>query len=249
MPEVDRAYDDALLASTYDAENAGRDDIDFYLALAAELDANDVIDLGCGTGVLACGLAAAGRAVTGIDPADAMLDVARTRPGGERVTWRLGDSALLDEASADLIVMTGHVAQVFLDDDYWRTTLRRCFDALRPDGHLAFETRNPVRRSWADWTRERTTGSYTTADGTRFTSWVQVTDVTGDLVSFDAHNVFEPTGQDIVSVSTLRFRGLQEIESALMTVGFAAPTVYGDWDRSAATSNSPELIFVAATTS
>jgi SAM-dependent methyltransferase len=248
VPEVDRAYDNALLVSTYDAENAGRDDIEFYLALAAELDAHDVTDLGCGTGVLACDLAAAGHAVTGIDPANAMLDVARSRPGGGPVTWRLGDSALLDDASADLIVMTGHVAQVFLDEDYWRTTLQRCFDALRPGGHLAFETRNPDRRSWTDWTRQRTTGSYTTADGTRFTSWVQVTDVTGDLVTFDAHNVFEPTRRDIVSVSTLRFRGRRQIESALNAVGFAAPTVYGDWDRSPVTSDSPELIFVAAKT-
>jgi SAM-dependent methyltransferase len=245
VPEVDRAYDDALLASTYDAENAARDDIEFYLALAVELDVHDVTDLGCGTGVLAADLAAAGHAVIGIDPADAMLDIARTRVGGERVTWRLGDSAALDEASADLIVMTGHVAQVFVDEDYWRTTLRRCFGALRPGGHLAFETRNPERRSWTDWTRERTTGRYTTADGISFTSWVQVTDVTDDLVTFDAHNVFTATGEDIVSASTLRFRSRPEIESALADAGFGAPTVYGDWDRSSVTGNSPELIFVA----
>ena len=245
MPEVDRAYDDALLASTYDAENAGRDDIEFYLALADELAANDVTDLGCGTGLLACDLAAAGHTVTGIDPASAMLEIARTRPGGDRVTWRLGDSAALNDASTDLVVMTGHVAQVFLDDGYWRETLRRCFGALRRGGSLAFETRNPERRSWTEWTLENTTGSYRTADGTRFTSWVQVTDVTDDLVTFEAHNVFAPTGRDVVSVSTLRFRSRPEIEDALTGTGFDAPSVYGDWDRSAVAGYSPELIFVA----
>ena len=246
MPEVDRAYDDALLASTYDAENAARDDIEFYLALAAGFDARDVADLGCGTGVLAADLAAAGHAVVGIDPANAMLDIARNRIGGERVTWRLGDSAALGQASADLIVMTGHVAQVFIDEGYWRTTLRRCFDALRPGGHLAFETRNPEMRSWTDWTRQRTTGTYTTADGTSFTSWVQITDVTDDLVTFDAHNVFAATGQDIVSASTLRFRSRTEIENALEAAGFEPPIVYGDWDRSPVRGPRPELIFVAA---
>jgi SAM-dependent methyltransferase len=246
VPEVDRAYDDALLASTYDPENAARDDIEFYLGLAAEFDAHDVADLGCGTGVLAADLAAAGHAVIGIDPANAMLDIARNRLGGEHVTWRLGDSAALCATSADLIVMTGHVAQVFIDEDYWRTTLRRCFDALRSGGHLAFETRDPERRSWRDWTRERTTGSYTTVDGTTFTSWVQITDVTDDLVSFDAHTVFPATGQDIVSASTLRFRSRAAIESALAAAGFEAPTVYGDWGRGPVTGDSPELIFVAA---
>jgi SAM-dependent methyltransferase len=245
VPEVDRAYDDALLASTYDAENAGRDDIEFYLALADELAANDVTDLGCGTGVLARDLAAAGHAVTGIDPANAMLEIARSRPGGDLVTWRLGDSAALNEASADLVVMTGHVAQVFLDEGYWRETLRRCFGALRPGGSLAFETRNPERRSWTEWTRENTTGSYRTADGARFTSWVEVTDVTDDLVTFEAHNVFAPTERDIVSVSTLRFRNLPEIEDALTDTGFDVPTVYGDWNRSPVAADSLELIFVA----
>jgi SAM-dependent methyltransferase len=213
---------------------------------ATGFDARDVADLGCGTGVLAADLAAAGHAVVGIDPANAMLDIARNRIGGERVTWRLGDSAALGAASADLVVMTGHVAQVFIDEDYWRTTLRRCFDALRPGGHLAFETRNPEMRSWTDWTRQRTTGTYTTADGTSFTSWVQITDVTDDLVTFDAHNVFAATGQDIVSASTLRFRSRTEIENALEAAGFEPPIVYGDWDRSPVRGPSPELIFVAA---
>jgi hypothetical protein len=101
-------------------------------------------------------------------------------------------------------------------------------------------------RSWTDWTRQRTTGTYTTADGTSFTSWVQITDVTDDLVTFDAHNVFAATGQDIVSASTLRFRSRTEIENALEAAGFEPPIVYGDWDRSPVRGPSPELIFVAA---
>lgn len=79
--------EDPRLAALYDIECAGRWDHDFYLALAAELDAKSVVDIGCGTGVLAVDAAESGRSVLGVDPAGAMLDIARTRPGGERVDW------------------------------------------------------------------------------------------------------------------------------------------------------------------
>ncbi|MFZ5870345.1 MAG: methyltransferase domain-containing protein [Actinomycetota bacterium] len=57
------------LAALYDRENGGRDDTEFYVALAAGLDSEHVVDLGCGTGVLALVLAGAGHRVTGVDPA------------------------------------------------------------------------------------------------------------------------------------------------------------------------------------
>ncbi len=44
--------------------------------------------------------------------------------------------------------MTGHVAQVFLSDEAWTATLTAIYDALRPGGRLAFETRNPGDRAW-----------------------------------------------------------------------------------------------------
>ncbi len=55
-----RHYVDPRLVALYDIENASRDDTDFYLSLADELEAHSVVDLGCGTGVLARELAATG---------------------------------------------------------------------------------------------------------------------------------------------------------------------------------------------
>src|SRR3546814_7113595 len=65
-------------------ENGWGADFDFCRRLAAE--AKSVLDLGCGTGELAVALSE-GCDVVGVDPAPAMIEVARRRPGGDRVTW------------------------------------------------------------------------------------------------------------------------------------------------------------------
>ena len=240
---LDQHYIDPRVTAIYDTECAGRDDIEFYLVLARELHAHNVIDLACGTGVLAVDLAAQGASVVGVDPAGAMLDVARGRPGGDQVRWINGDSSAMPEGEADLVVMTGHAAQVFLTDDDWTAVLNDCAKALRPGGFLAFETRNPSARGWSTWNR---TDSYGTYDGPeRFESWVEVTDERPGFVDFLGHTVFASDGVDVVSTSTLRFRTQEEVANGLSAAGFSVRTVYGDWDRGPVADNALELIFIA----
>ena len=118
------SYSDPRLAAVYDPLNPSDDDILFYLDLAGETP-KTVLDMGCGTGRLACELAARGHQVTGADPAAAMLDIARSRSGGEKVTWIETKAADLSvDTRFDLIIMTGHVFQVFLDDQDVRAALR-----------------------------------------------------------------------------------------------------------------------------
>jgi SAM-dependent methyltransferase len=88
-------------AAAYDDLNPDDQDHLCYATLADELGATRVLDLGCGTGRLTRALAARGRTAVGIDPDPAMLRVARRRPGGEHVDWRLGFSDRADTGSAD----------------------------------------------------------------------------------------------------------------------------------------------------
>jgi SAM-dependent methyltransferase len=154
--QLDQHYVDPRLVEMYDTDNPRGADTDFYLRLAADLDAHKILDLGCGTGLLTRELAVNGRRVVGIDPSPMMLAYARRQLGADAVHWIEGDSSALGTPEADLVIMTGNVAQVFLDDADWATTLRAIHAALRVGGHLAFESRNPNARAWEGWNREAT---------------------------------------------------------------------------------------------
>ncbi|MER7939673.1 class I SAM-dependent methyltransferase [Streptomyces sp. NPDC094458] len=237
---ADECFGHPRLASVHDALDPDRGDLDAYLRIAEESGAREVLDIGCGTGVFALLLADRGIEVVGVDPAEASLDVARAKPGGDRVRWIHGDASALPPLRADLATMTANVAQQIVGPQAWRTTLRRIHAALRPGGHLVFETRDPARRAWAEWNRE---ASYrvTEIPGTgAVEGWVQVTEVNGPLVKFRWTYVFAADGEVLTSDSTLRFRGRQEVEADLAAQGFTVEDVRDAPDRP-----GREFVFVA----
>jgi SAM-dependent methyltransferase len=150
---VDALFANSRLAEVYDPLDPDRSDLDAYGAMVDQFGARRVVDLGCGTGTLACLLAGRGVSVVGVDPAAASLAVARRKPHAEKVRWVHGDARATAGLAADLVTMTGNVAQVFVTDDDWHTTLRAIRTALRTGGRLVFETRDPARRAWEGWTR------------------------------------------------------------------------------------------------
>lgn len=244
--KLDLHYVDPRLVELYDLDNPRGADTDFYVRLAADLGAHRILDLGCGTGLLTRELAAAdGRYVMGVDPSPAMLAVARRHPGAERVQWVEGDSSALGTPEADLAIMTGNVAQVFLDDEEWAATVRAIHAALRPGGHLAFESRNPEARGWERWNRDATYERIDSPHGP-MECWLELVSVGNDRVRFDGYNVFTATGEVVVASSELRFRSQAEITESLTSAGFTVEQVYGDWDRGPVTSASPVMVFIAA---
>ncbi|WP_420593665.1 class I SAM-dependent methyltransferase [Deinococcus sp.] len=244
QPKLDQHYVDPRLVALYDTNNPSGPDTDFYLRLADGLGAQRILDLGCGTGLLTRQLATQERDVTGIDPAPAMLAWAKAQPGAGRVEWREGDSRVLGTLEADLALMTGNVAQVFLEDEQWADTLRDLHAALRGGGVLAFESRNPAARDWEQWNREATNEQISTPDSP-LECWLDVVRVEGGRVRFLAHNVFGATGEDIVVESELRFRSRDELVESLTEAGFAAPQVYGDWQNGPMNPESRIMVFVA----
>src|SRR4051794_10071187 len=91
----DQIFADPRLAAIYDDIDGDRGDLDHYEAIVDELGARSVLDIGCGTGVLACRLGQRGITVIAVDPALASLAVARTKRGADRITWLLGEATML----------------------------------------------------------------------------------------------------------------------------------------------------------
>jgi ubiquinone/menaquinone biosynthesis C-methylase UbiE len=228
----DALFAEPKLAEIYDLlEGLDRPDLAPYLAIADEFPSHSVIDLGCGTGMLACRLAALGKEVVGIDPAIASLNVAKRKEYADQVCWIAGTAAQLTGLQTDLITMTGNVAQVFVTDEEWMTTLRACRDALRPDGRLVFEVRDPTREAWKSWNREQ---SYQTIEAPGIgivESWVELMSVQLPLVSFRYTFIFQKDGSVITSDSTLRFRTQPEITETLSQAQLTVESVRDAPDR------------------
>lgn len=240
MQEPDAAFADPRQAVLYDVFDNDRSDLDAYVGITEELRANKVIDIGCGTGSLAVRLAGLGLSVIAVDPAEASLDVARGKADAEKVIWMHGDATRLadHDPSADLAVMTGNVAQVFVSSEDWCATLDAVRAALRPGGWFVFETRRPDVRAWEGWDMDPTT--VTLPDGREAVVARTVTEVALPLVTFEETIVID--GEVMSSTSTLRFRDRAEIERDLTLRGFTVTDVRDAQDRP-----GMELVFVAHT--
>ncbi len=240
---ADQIFDHPRLAGIYDALDPDRSDLEPYLAMVEEFGARTVVDLGCGTGVLALRLAERGVGVVGVDPSGGSLDVARAEPGAAGIAWIHGVAADVPPRKADLVLMTGNAAQAVTDPQDWAEMLHAVHASLRPGGRFVFETREPARRAWEDWT-EAQTRSTTVIEGVGgVETWVELTDVALPLVTFRWTFVFQSDGQTLTSDSTLRFRASAEVRADLAAHGFELDDVRDAPDRP-----GRELVFVARAT-
>ncbi len=240
---TDDPYRDAQLVELYDLDNPGGDDHAYYRALADEIAARSIIDLGCGTGLLTRSLAGERRTVIGVDPSRTMLDYARRQPDSGSVIWLHGDaSALRQDGNADLAICTGN-AIMHVSPEELPTTFTSVAAALRRGATFSFESRNPGYREWERWTPDATYTERVTPAGL-LREWLDVTDVSEGRVVFDAHNLF-PDGTDRVYTSTLFFRSAEEFQRELGLAGFRDIAWTGDWHGTLVEDGSPFFVFRA----
>ena len=241
MVPVDRHYTHPRLAGIYDLGNAGAEDRDFYLSLAGNSPC-DILDLGCGTGLVCDAFAARGHRVTGADPARAMLDVARSKPHGTSVEWvEATAEGFRSLKPFDLIIMTGHAFQVLLTEAQVARALANMADHLKPDGLAVFESRNPAIDWDSIWARERRLEA---PDGSRIFASRRIisSDPDAGLMTFAWDYDFGDAV--LTSESTLRFLPHSRIMHLAEQSGLACADVLGDWDGAPfQPQRSREMIF------
>ncbi len=173
-----------------------------------------------------------------------MLTYARKQANADLVRWIQGDSSFLGMPNADLVLMTGNVAQVFLEDDDWLATLHHIHEALRPNGYVAFESRNPDAKAWESWNDEASYELKETLHGV-MECWLELLSHEQGRVHFRGHNHFKDTGESLVVDSSLRFRSQKEMSQSLKEAGFTVQHLYGGWRNEPVTNKSRVMVFVA----
>lgn len=237
---ADPIFEEPRLAEIYDALDPDRGDLDAYAALAEEFGTGTVLDVGCGTGTLACLLARRGVQVIAIDPAAASLDVARRKLGADRVRWLHADATSLPPLQVDLVTMTGNVAQVFVTEQEWAATLQAVHQALRPGGRLVFESRDPGKKAWLEWNRDQTYRRVVIPSAGPVQTWTDLTKIEGNLVTFRMTIVFDSDSAVLTSDCTLRFRSRDELANSLIAAGLVVDEIRDAPDRP-----GREFVFIA----
>lgn len=223
----DPLYNDPALAVFYDWDNPWSADFDWFAALVA--GAGSVLDLGCGTGIFTVALAKTGVRVVGVDPAEAMLDIARARPGGSAVRWVMGRAQGLDLGQRfDAVVMTGHAFQTFLTDTARAEAFATIARHLTPDGRFFFDSRNPKAEAWKDWTPARTRECMAHPEFGMVQRWNDVDrQARNGIVTYATHYTL-PDGRHLAARSDIAFPTLQDLTGAIAAAGLRVDRWYGD---------------------
>ena len=246
MAPADEIFADLAFARLYDAFNPWGPGDDFYRALARQAG-GPVLDLGCGTGMLASRIAEEISPVTGADPARGMLQVARTRDGAERVEWIEADARTLDLGRQfNLIYLTGHAFQVFLTDADALAMLQAAARHLTPSGRLAFDTRNPAAHAWRAWTPQESReiaelpglGRVEESVDTAFDEASGIADITHRYRFLDR-------GSERIGLSRIRFTNHEQVARLIQEAGLWPAHCYGWWDHRPFAPDSEEIIVVA----
>lgn len=250
---------DARHAATYDADNGWRADDAFFMRVADRKPGSTIVDLGCGTGRLTTALALAGHTVMGVDPNPAFLNIARSKPGADQVTWVRGTAADLPERTFDVALMTSHVAQEFLTNEAWADVLGYLHRCLVRGGTLSFDTRDPEARAWEGWVSTHAGKRRDQLpDGTVVDLDVEMT-FADDVASFD-HAAVESDGSHSLDPRAFslvpgtawsratygyRFRSATRVVASLEEAGFSVDHLYGGWHEQPLGEGAGEIVVIA----
>jgi SAM-dependent methyltransferase len=237
-PDMARFYDSA---HTSDDLNKPRADFDYCANLAE--GARSILDLGCGTGELIARLAD-GRRVAGVDPASAMLNIARERRGSDAVNWVVGDGRDVRIGERfDLVVLTGHAFLVFLSEADRARVLTTIAVHLSPEGRFIFDSRNPHYPAAKSQRRHVSSRRFEQSEMGEIESWnVSEYDEAAGILSYENGYRVSSTGEEFSAPAKIRYTPQPGLAREIEAAGLVVEAWLGDWDGTLFEPLSREII-------
>lgn len=236
-----------------------RRDVEFYLEEAKRCGGS-VLEVGCGTGRILLPIARAGIRIDGLDSSAAMLERCKAKLGAEsRATADLvhlhsGSAGSFDVGKKfQLVTAPFRVAQHLIRIDEQLAFLTSAARHLERGGKLIFDVFNPNFAALvaADGVEREDTPPTRLPDGRVFRRTGRVKRVRRvDQVSEIelTYYIVRDGGEDarlFVHSFDMRWYLRAELIHLVERGGFGVSAIYGDFDRSPLTDDSPEIIIVA----
>ena len=266
MPSRFGGYEDIeSLAEVYDAVygDRRRHDIDFFVGHSRQAGGR-TLELGCGTGRVLIPTASAGCEITGLDLSTRMLRKCREKlsrqPHEVQQRVRLIKGNMTDFDAGDMYALVTTPFRPFqhlITSDEQRACLTCANRHLVPGGLLILDLFHPLPTRLAPYpghdVEVEDTPETTLADGRRLRRTFRTTgfhrhEQYNDIEMF--YYVTHPDGRREKHVQAFPFRYFfrYEVEHLLELCGFRVVDLFGNFDRSPLSSDSPEMVFVAEKT-
>jgi len=244
-----------VIAPFYDIEHANFDeDVDLYLHYA-EMQTGPLLELACGTGRLLLPLAAQGYTLLGVDYSQPMLDIARGRVQQEgleaRITLAQQDirALNLDRQFSFAFIALGSFAHLTT-----RKAQQQALIAIRKHvttgGTFILDISNADIRYMENLSGQLLhLGTWQLDDGTMLTHLISPASSHSDHLLelthfYDQHRQGGPMNRTVVT-SYLALFERTEVELLLERAGFAVKDIYGGYDLSPFSRESPRMIIIA----
>jgi SAM-dependent methyltransferase len=245
----------APIARFYDLENAEfTEDLPFWADLAREQD-GPILELGCGSGRVLLHLAREGFAVTGVDSSPAMLALARRRLAlqmaiAERIDLHQDDFTRLHLGKTySLILLPFNTFAHMTDPADVRAAFKTFRAHLSSSGRVVLALPNPIplyseppeglvlERIFRDESRNVTIQQFSSLRVDRAAQLGRILWIYDEI---DSSGAVTRTSVPM----TLRYFFPNELSSLLEQAGLRLLHLWGDYDRSPFTEDSPVLIAV-----
>lgn len=234
-------YYDPDVAQFYDVSNKARPDFEFCQRLVT--GNMSILDLGCGTGDLALSLATE-NSVVAVEPAAPMIDIAKSKIGADHVDWHQADAKSIRlNQKFDLVVLTGHTFQVFLNEADQSALLNTIAVHLKPAGRFIFDTRNPAFGGAKERTRGQVKRSFEHARLGLVECWNSSSyDEQTQILSYENGYEVKATGASYSAKAKIKYTSQEEVSRLMADAGLEVTSWLGDWTGQPFLESSPEII-------